>query len=79
MTRMSKAAAKRILERHDDWELGRQIERKDAEIAKLRAAIEWALGSGPAPDGSHFGDKKPEATGDRPYWWRAELRDMADI
>lgn len=45
-----------------------------AEVARLRAAITWALGEGD----SDFGNNLPPARPRRAhYWWRAELSERA--
>ena len=50
------------------------VKQQEAENDQLRKGIKWALGEGPAPDGTWFGDCKPDDA--KPYWWRTQLRQM---
>lgn len=53
-----------------------RVKTLQAKVAKLEAAIAWALGEGD----SDFGEQEPSLTEQlsrRPYWWRTELRQRA--
>lgn len=46
------------------------VAEKDAEIERLRATIVWALG---------YTDFSPREEGDKPFWWRKELREKSGL
>ncbi len=58
------------LSRRQYWERGQQaatlLEQQAAEIERLRAALEWALGTN--------GDFPGRKDGEGVYWWRILLR-----
>ena len=56
----------------------RKIEAKDAEIARLRGAIRWALGEVPDADGKWFGEDNPSRR-KYPFWWRRNLRRISGV
>jgi hypothetical protein len=53
-------------------ELNDLLDSKNAEIARLKAAISWVLGEG----GSDFGVNMPDNA--PAFWWRKELRKRAE-
>jgi len=59
-----------------------QMRELRAEIARLTAALRWALGEAPDADGKWFGEVMPEQKdGERlpPWWWRKPLRKLAGM
>lgn len=58
----------------------RELSQLREENEKMRAAIAWACGEQPDPDGKWFGELQPETKPEsrpRPFWWRSQLRRIA--
>jgi hypothetical protein len=49
-----------------------------AEVVRLTAAIRWALGEQPDPQGVWFVPPDVESKVPRRYWWRSHLRKLAE-
>lgn len=61
----------------DYW--GRRAEKAEAKVERMEAAIRWALGEQPDPQGVWFVPPEVENKVPRRYWWRSHLRGLSGI